>query len=57
MKIERIRSSESRRRTTVWLASDWDYLLVRLEQVSGSGTETELSIDTGTMGGEPIKGL
>ena len=57
VKIERIRSSESRRRTTVWLASDWDYLLVRLEQVSGSGTETELSIDTGTMGGEPIKGL
>ena len=57
VKIERIRSSESRRRTTVWLASDWDYLLVRLEQVSGSGTETELMIDTATMGGEAIKGL
>lgn len=57
VKIERIRSSESRRRTTVWLASDWDYLLVRLEQVSGSGTATELSIDTATMGGEPITGL
>ena len=57
VKIERIRSSESRRRTTVWLASDWDYLLVRLEQVSGSGTETELSIDTATMGGELVKGF
>ena len=57
VKIERIRSSESRRSTTVWLASDWDYLLVRLEQVSSSGTETELSIDTATMGGEPITGL
>ncbi len=57
VKIERIRASESRRRTTVWLASDWDYLLVRLEQVSSSGTETELSIDTATMGGEQVKGL
>lgn len=57
VKIERIRSSESRRRTTVWLASDWDYLLVRLEQVSSSGTETELSIETATMGGERVTGL
>ena len=57
LKIERIRSSQSRRRTTVWLASDWDYLLVRLEQVSSSGTETELSIDTATMDGEPITGI
>lgn len=57
VKIERIRSSESRRRTTVWLASDWDYLLVRLEQVSSSGTETELSIESATMSGEAITGL
>ena len=57
VKIERIRSSESRRRTTVWLASDWDYLLVRLEQVSSSGTETELLIETATMSGAAIKGL
>lgn len=57
VKIERIRSSDSRRRTTVWLASDWDYLLVRLEQVSGSGTETELSIEKATMSGVAITGL
>ena len=57
VKIERIRASDSRRRTTVWLASDWDYLLVRLEQVSSSGTETELSIEAATMGGEQMTGL
>lgn len=57
VKIERIRSSQSRRRTTVWLASDWDYLLVRLEQVSSSGTETELMIDTATMAGTVVTGL
>jgi hypothetical protein len=57
VKIERVRASDSRRRTTVWLASDWDYLLVRLEQVSSSGTETELSIAKATMGGEEVTGL
>lgn len=57
VKIERIRSSESRRRTTVWLASDWDFMLVRLEQVSRSGTETELSIEAATMAGELVTGL
>lgn len=57
VKIERIRSSESRRRTTVWLASDWDYLLVRLEQISSSGTETQLSIQAATMDGELVTGL
>lgn len=57
VKIERIRSGDSRRRTTVWLASDWDYLLVRLEQISSSGTETELSIEAATMGGEAMTGL
>lgn len=57
VKIERIRSGGSRRSTTVWLASDWDYLLVRLEQVSSSGTQTQLLIDAATMGGELVKGL
>ncbi len=57
IKIERVRAAESRRRTTVWLAKDWDYLLVRLEQVSGSGTETQLSLESATMDGEPVTGL
>ena len=57
IKIERVRSSESRRRTTVWLAKDWDYLLVRLEQVSSSGTETQLSLESATMAGSPVTGL
>ncbi len=57
IKIERVRAAESRRRTTVWLAKDWDYLLVRLEQVSSSGTETELSLESATMAGEAVTGL
>jgi len=57
IKIERVRATESRRRTTVWLAKDWDYLLVRLEQVSSSGTETQLSLESATMAGSPVTGL
>lgn len=57
VKIERVREPDSRRSTTVWLAKDWDYMLVRLEQVSSSGTETELSLESATMDGSPITGL
>lgn len=57
VKIERVRSGDSRRRTTVWLARDWHYLMVRLEQVSGSGTETILSLESATVNGEPLQGL
>lgn len=57
VKIERVRSGDSRRRTTVWLARDWHYLLVKLEQVSGSGTETSLSLESATVNGEALRGL
>ena len=57
VKIERVRSDNSRRRTTVWLATDWHYLLVRLEQVNGSGRETNLSLESATVNGEVLRGL
>jgi len=57
VKIERVRSGDSRRSTTVWLARDWHYLLVKLEQVSGSGRETSLALESATVNGEPLHGL
>ena len=57
VKIERVRSGDSRRRTTVWLATDWHYLLVKLEQVSASGTETSLSLEAATVNREALHGL
>lgn len=57
VKIERVREDDSPRRTTVWLARDWDYLLVRLEQVSRSGTATELTLEAATVAGTTVKGL
>ncbi|MCB1649654.1 MAG: DUF3108 domain-containing protein [Pseudomonadales bacterium] len=57
VKVERVREDDSPRSTTVWLARDWDYLLVRLEQVSRSGTKTELMLESATVAGKELKGL
>ncbi len=56
LRIERIRDPGSSRKTTVWLAKDWGYLLVRLEQVSDSGT-TELELESATVDGQALMGL
>lgn len=56
VRIERVRREGSSRSTTVWLAKDWDYLLVRLEQINGSRT-TELSLESATVNGELLTGL
>ncbi|MES3008196.1 MAG: DUF3108 domain-containing protein [Pseudomonadota bacterium] len=56
VRIERIRREGSSRSTTVWLAKDWDYLLVRLEQINGSRT-TELILQSATVDGQPLTGL
>lgn len=56
VKIERVRAGNSSRRTTVWLARDWRYLLVQLEQVSGSGNLTRLTLESATINGEALQG-
>ncbi len=56
VKIERVRAGNSSRRTTVWLARDWHYLLVQLEQVSGSGNLTRLTLESATINGEALQG-
>lgn len=57
VRLDRVRRSDSKRRTTVWLATDWDYLLVKLEQVSSSGTTTELTLKSAIIEGETLTGL
>ncbi len=46
IRLERIRAKESSRTTTFWLADDQDFLLVKLEQKSGSGDGTELLLQS-----------
>jgi hypothetical protein len=46
IRLERIRAKPSSRTTTFWLAQDQDFLLVRLEQTSGSGDATQLLLQS-----------
>ncbi len=56
VKIERVRDDDSQRRTTVWLAPEWDFLLIRLEQVSRNGTSTELQLESAIVDGRSVAG-
>jgi hypothetical protein len=55
VKIERGRTGSSSRRTTVWLARDWHYLLVQVEQVSESGNLTRLTLESATVNGQILQ--
>src|SRR3546814_12835726 len=57
IKVERVRDPTKSKRTTVlWFAKDWDYLLVRLQQVETDGKEYNLMLQDGTVNGKAVKG-
>lgn len=45
LKAEKVRDSDSKRKTLMWFATDQDYLLVRLLQIEPDGSEYELTVD------------
>lgn len=49
LKAERVRDTDSRRSTVLWLAKDYDYVLVRLEQSESNGSRTELVLQSISM--------
>ncbi len=56
-KVERVRDPTQNKRTTVlWFAKDWDYLLVRLQQVETDGKEYNIMLQDGTVDGRSVKG-
>jgi hypothetical protein len=57
VRVEKVREDSDSRSTIIWLASDWDYLLVRLEQVNGSGRTVELILQSATVNGEVVSAL
>ena len=57
LKVERIRDPGSERRTTFWLAKDWDLLLVKFEQTRGSDPETELLLEKAVVAGQVVTPL
>jgi len=57
LRVERIHKPGSDRRTVFWLAKDWSMLLVKLEQTSGSGAETELLLEQAVVAGQVVTPL
>lgn len=57
VKLERVRDADDERATTIWLARDWNFLLTRIEQVSGSGLRIELELENATVDGEAVSAL
>jgi len=57
IKVERVRDpTQSKRKTVFWLAKDWGYLLVRLDQVEKDGKEYQIMLKEGTVDGRTVKG-
>ncbi len=55
LKIQRDRGADSNRKTTLWLAKDWDYLLVKVKQQE-KGKNYEVVMTEGELDGRPISG-
>ena len=57
IKVERVRDpTKSNRKTVLWFAKDWDYLLVRLYQQETDGKEYQIMLKDGTVDGRQVKG-
>ncbi len=57
IKVERVRDpTKSSRKTILWFAKDWDFLLVRLHQVESDGKEYQIMLKEGTVNGKAVAG-
>ncbi|MBM7059773.1 DUF3108 domain-containing protein [Pseudomonas sp. UL073] len=57
IKVERVRDpTQSNRKTVLWFAKDWEYLLVRLQQVEKDGKEYQIMLQDGTVGDKQVTG-
>jgi hypothetical protein len=56
IKVKRLREQDAERHTIFWMAKDWDYLVVRLQQKEDDGGNYEIDLDNATIDGKAIKG-
>ncbi|BES71853.1 DUF3108 domain-containing protein [Marinobacter nanhaiticus D15-8W] len=54
VKVEKVRAPEKKRKTFMWFAPEWDYLLVRLVQIEDDGTRYEIHLENATVAGEAV---
>jgi hypothetical protein len=55
VKVKRIRENEDRQ-TIFWMAKDWDYMIVRLQQQEEDGATYEIDLSRATLDGKAVKG-
>lgn len=55
-RVKRIRD-DNERVTILWLANDWDHLLVRIQQREEDGQHYEINLASAELNGVPVKGL
>ncbi len=48
--------TKSNRKTILWFAKDWDFLLVRLYQQESDGKEYQIMLKEGTVNGKAVQG-
>jgi hypothetical protein len=57
VKVERVRDpGQNKRKTTLWFAKDWGYLLVQLNQIEKDGKEYTIMLEHGQVNGKTVKG-
>lgn len=54
--VERVREN-SERRTEFWMATDYDYLVLKLVQEEPNGRTLTLDVESASFDGEPLQGL
>jgi|TARA_B110000438_G_C15817012_1_gene652440 hypothetical protein len=57
VKLERIQEDSESRKTSLWLAKDWGYLLARIEQINDSGLRIEFDLENAVLGGKQVEAL
>lgn len=56
IKVTRVREAGSKRQTHLWLAVDWDYILVALHQLEKDGSNMKLELTEAVTGGRRVTG-
>ncbi len=55
--LELQQAEGSERTTKIWLADDWQYLLIKIEQEDQSGLHIKLELENATVAGETVEPL
>lgn len=56
VKVKRLRA-HSDRQTLIWLAPDWDHLIVRIQHIAKDGKDYEINLAEAQVNGRPVEGL